>query len=618
MPLSHANPLPIESFLQRHRRWVIVAMLLALHMGLSAVGGSAFQRVWLLIHFGLFLLWQPFVSTQRELRVIAVGMLLAIVVALLYFLAGWMLVTWIAILIGIVSGKVFTAKAQSRNRFYFAAVLYLFAINLLWVVPIFLLEVRNLPDGIKYIAMYVLPLSIAAMTFLPYSSRDEGTTQIFDFFYSLLVFQLVVVLVVGSIALMRITDNQYFNALLLAVAGFAGALTSLAVLWGPRAGFGGLRTYFSRYLMSVGMPFELWMRRIAALSEAQIDADRFLEMAMQEVATMPWIVGGIWNANGNIDASNQAVSSSDPVHAGTGAFGVLKGFEARFQYHDLNVAFYTEIRLSPALFLHLRLLAQVVAEFYEGKRREAAMKQNAYMTAVHETGAKLTHDIKNLLQSLLVLSSAQSAQTAAQHDSAETSAAVLAENATAYSAMLERQLPHLTKRLQATLDKLANPELAMVTAQVALMPWWQAARQRHADNNIIFTDNFAEVPGLVANATLSAAVFDAMLENCLDNAVRKRQRERDVQIFVEINVQANADDLQSSVHVSLQVQDSGSAVNAVTAQNLFHAPLSNTRGGGYGIGLYQVARQALQVDHHLSLAKNEAGNVLFLLAPKRQ
>ena len=42
-------------------------------------------------------------------------------------------------------------------------------------------------------------------------------------------------------------------------------------------GFGGLSTYFSSYLMSVGMPFELWMRRIAELAETEADPRRFLE-----------------------------------------------------------------------------------------------------------------------------------------------------------------------------------------------------------------------------------------------------------------------------------------------------------------------------------------------------
>src|SRR6478672_3374449 len=123
--------------------------------------------------------------------------------------------------------------------------------------------------------------------------------------------------------------------------------------------------------------------------------------------------------------------------------GAYEGYATRFAYHELEVVFHTEISLSPALLLHMRLLAQVVGEFYEGKRRESALRRNAYLQAVHETGARLTHDMKNLLQSLLTLTSM------APREPAE-----------GYDGLLQRQLPLLTKRLQATLEKLRSPEIA--------------------------------------------------------------------------------------------------------------------------------------------------------------
>ncbi len=54
----------------------------------------------------------------------------------------------------------------------------------------------------------------------------------------------------------------------------------------------------------------------------------------------------------------------------------------------------------------MKLLVQLLGEFYESKRREEQMHSAAYMRAVYETGARLTHDIKNLLQSLSVLCTA--------------------------------------------------------------------------------------------------------------------------------------------------------------------------------------------------------------------
>src|SRR6202008_4147888 len=93
---------------------------------------------------------------------------------------------------------------------------------------------------------------------------------------------------------MRCTDDDYVNSVVLSVLGFAAALFILAVFWNPTRGFGGLRTYFSTYLLSVGMPFELWMRRIAELAETEPDSRRFLELALNEVAAFPWMRGGRW------------------------------------------------------------------------------------------------------------------------------------------------------------------------------------------------------------------------------------------------------------------------------------------------------------------------------------
>jgi len=187
----------LPGFLLKARRWVILAMLLSLHAGLMAPTGSDFERIWLLIHFGLFLMWQPFISAERELNVAAVTMLLGITTVVLYSLAGWMLVAWVAILIGIMGGKVFTLQAARRGRFYLVAVFYLFAMLLTWTVPVSLLNIGSLPPGLQTLVAVFLPLTLSALVFLPFRGKDEATTQVFDFFYSLFVFQLVVVLVLN-------------------------------------------------------------------------------------------------------------------------------------------------------------------------------------------------------------------------------------------------------------------------------------------------------------------------------------------------------------------------------------------------------------------------------------
>ena len=548
------------------RRWVVPAMLLALHGALISEPGGDFSRTWLLVHFGLFLLWQPFISTRRTIEPLAALLLLFIVAVTIYVLAGWMIVTWLLLLIGILGGRVFMTQAALRNRFYLVAFGYLLAVLLLWAVPHGLLE-QDIPNNVALFARAILPWVLGLLLFMPVGTQEEEAGQVFDFFYAVLVFQLGVVLVLGAIALMRFTNEQYFTAVALTASGFGVALFVLAVLWNPLRGFGGLRTYFSRYLLSIGMPFEIWMRRIAELAETETDSRRFLALSVAEIARLPWIRGGRWR-------------SPD----GEGAFGRPEGHASRFEHHGLQLEFYTEFRLSPALFLHMRLLAQVIGQFYEGKRREAAQRHSAYLEAVHETGARLTHDMKNLLQSLYALTSMAPR-----------------ESADGYAGLLQRQLPQLAKRLHATLEKLRTPEIATSELPVPAGEWWTGVERRLAESGVACTAMIA------SERSVPASLFDSFVENALENARAKTLREPQVTIAFAFAATAE--------RLDLAVCDSGSAVPASVAQRLFRDPIE--RGGGLGIGLYQVARQASAVGYRLELAANRDGEVCFKLSFER-
>jgi signal transduction histidine kinase len=546
------------------RRWIVLAMLLALHVALVSTPGGQFQRSWLLVHFGLFLLWQPFIAAEREIELFS-GLLLFVITSItIYFLAGWMIVAWLLIVLGILGGRVFMAQAARRNRFYLVAFAYLLAILLLHAVPVLLLGEADIPEPVSKFARAGLPVLLLSLLFLPLGPREDESRQVFDFFYAVLVFQLGVVLVLGSIAFMRFTGNRYFASVALTVMGLGGALFVLAALWNPLRGFGGLRTYFSRYLLSVGMPFELWMRRIAELSESEDDARRFLEQAFTEIAALPWMRGAHWK-------------SPD----GDGSLGSREGPATRFMYHELEIVFNTEISLSPALFLHMRLLAQVVGEFYEGKRREGALRRNAYLQAVHETGARLTHDVKNLLQSLYTLTS-----MAPQGPDDR------------YGTLLQRQLPQLSKRLQGTLEKLRAPEVATRELPVDVREWWADLDNRLRDSGVAL---HAEIEG---DAEVPAALFDSFVENALDNANAKLAREPGIALSVTLTCTPR--------EVRISVRDSGSPVAQPVAARLFREPIE--RDVGLGIGLYHAARQAQQAGYRVELAENAAGAVCFVLA----
>jgi K+-sensing histidine kinase KdpD len=164
--------------------------------------------------------------------------------------------------------------------------------------------------------------------------------------------------------------------------------------------------------------------------------------------------------------------------------------------------------------------------------------------------------------------------------------------------MLDRQLPQLTKRLQTTLDKLQNPELAGIGLTVPAEDWWQDVLVRHAGNSVTFAARGNMAVAIPVN------LFDTVLENCLENIRKKQQREPDVLVVVELSIDATP---------TLTITDNGSPIPSAAFESLFRAPVANSRGSGLGIGLYQAFKQAGQSGYELAVAANVAGEVRFVL-----
>ncbi len=229
----------------------------------------------------------------------------------------------------------------------------------------------------------------------------------------------------------------------------------------------------------------------------------------------------------------------------------------------------------------MRLLAQVVGEFYEGKRREAALRRNAYLQAVHETGARLTLDVKRtLLQSLYALTSM------AQKLPGEGT-----------GGLLQRQLPQLTQRLRSTLDMLRTPEIPTRELTVPAAGWWRDLERRLADLGITMKAS------IECDMEIPPALFDSFVDNTVDNATDKAVREPGIEIVVAFTC--------NETLVELAVWDTGSSRRRQRRGRLFREPIE--RGGGLGIGLYQAARQAQQAGYRLELARNVPGDLRFTL-----
>ena len=191
----------------------------------------------------------------------------------------------------------------------------------------------------------------------------------------------------------------------------------------------------------------------------------------------------------------------------SGDFGKVSKNSVEFTNQEIHLRVFTQLPLSPSLVWHFQLLGQLLGEFYVAKQREQKLQQQTYVQAVHETGARMTHDVKNLLQSLNVLCAA------AERDAAPNAGGEL-------SALMRRQLPAITQRLQQTLDKLQKPDTnngRFIKADI----WWEGLQRSYAGRGIEFARE-----GSADAVMLPKELFDSAGDNLLQNALRKRQARR--------------------------------------------------------------------------------------------
>ncbi len=428
-----------HGFVAAHAHWWLGLMLLALHAGVALGLDSAWAAVFLLLHFGLFLLWQPLwrgegkIEPRHAFRVILAGVLLSALHN------GWLIALWLAVLTGLIGGGVPGAGGRRQRFVSLLTALYLLSLLLMWVAP--QLSGRAAPDAITaMLVRYGLPIAPVAILFLRMDSPQTEPRMAIDLFYSVMLFLLVAALALGSVVIMQLSQGHYALTLAQTLMVIALMLIGLSWLWNPTAGFAGIGQMLSRYLLSVGLPFEQWVQQLAALAEREIDPRRFLQGAIEHMLALPWVIGLHWE-----------------TRTDTGRKGRLDAHRADFTQGDLRLRIHTRWALSPAMLLHLKLLTQMVGHFYAAKQREQLQRQNAYTQAIHETGSRLTHDVKNLLQSLRALCAAT--ESSAPEQSGEL------------QALMQRQLPQITRRLNSTLDKLRAP--ATATAVPKFPPGWR-------------------------------------------------------------------------------------------------------------------------------------------------
>lgn len=548
----------------RSSRWLSLLMLVSLHATFWLGIDHMLARPLLLAHLGLFLVWQPLWRSETRLSWGNSLFILGVSLAALAWLNWWILAFWVGGLFALVGARAFSFYARWQRIYHLLVMAYLLALLLLHIAP-HLFTLPAFDEVTRNLMNVALPLMLAVMAVIPVEREKPDAVQAIDFFYVLLLFTLLTVLVLGTLAFMTLNQVGYLDALLRTLFLIAVALFVLGALWHTEFGPFGLQSSFSRYVLSIGTPLEVWLKQLAADAQRDLGPGEFLESATEHMIEMPWVTGMSW------------VSAE-----GHGTLGNASPHRVELADEDLAITLFTRQAVAPTVLLHMRLLVQVLGYFYQAKRREQRLREMTRQQAIYETGARLTHDLKNMLQSLFALASiAQSEPTKAQP-------------------ILQQQLPVLSQRIETLLGKLKAPAPEAESREVELLAWWEELCRRNAHRGIEWKLEGASVRTV---GMIPAAMFDCVADNLIENALNKRLREPGLHVCVSLDVGSR----------SLRVSDDGSAIPAGYAQKLLRTVVSSE--DGLGVGLYQASRWARQNRYKMQLRENMAGQVTFELSP---
>ena len=519
-----------------------------------------------MIHFGFFLVWQPLWQRATDIRLRGFISLGACGIGLIILPSELILTVWLLMLLGLSGGQESRTK---RNRVInFLAISTLFLILLLEAMPA-LLAIKLGSSILESITHYAILLFCFLIFVLPTKNVRKKEDHI-DYLRSVSIILIASLLAVGSALWMYRGGIGYPVALFQTLIFISVFIILLNWLWASQSGVSIFQQLWNSYLLNLGTPFEKYLLSLSQKVNEGASASDFLEFALNKLLDLDWLSGIAWK------------SPSEDLQ-----LGIKQPCLTTFEEQDVSVCIYTTQKIGPTFELHIKLLVALIHHFYQAQVYNEQLEQHARIEAIHQTGARLTHDMKNILQAVQSLSEIIKISTP---DQAEE-----------LMQLLKRQLPELSNRMQLTVEKLKAPGKRDDTKLLANI-WWQQLQDRYGNRQVEFTSNGAKLD----NILLPKELFDNVAENLLENASYKQKMDRNIQISVSIGVLEHK--------VVLSVWDSGSAIPEEKADHLFHKAVKSKTG--LGVGLYQSQQLSKQHGYSLKLQRNQPGDVCIELRPQ--
>jgi len=560
----------------KHEHRLLGLLLISLHFILwwdfyPFPWSEGLLRVMLLIHCVLFALWQPLWGEEFEPPTWGQKIFLTLFVLLIIIWPVVSVITiWQLFLLALLAGR---DLAKPLDRIINSAAILFLTLQGLWstLPQLFqLTEILLLYQWVPFTQFIIQAiLLLIPLIFLLFATESSREFRYYiNFFHGLTFVMLMLIIGLGSLAMI---SHLHF-ILPLAIAAMTGMMILFILifsgLWMIFANEANMDQMWTRPLLSIGNTLEQWLELIAQPDNYKnLTPQEFLQAGFEQLVTLPWISGIAWHSL-----------------YGEETVGYQDKKQVILTIHSLEVSIYASHRISSSQYFQIRILVQLLEYFHQAKRREAAFAQQAQMQAIHEAGAKLTHDIKNLLQSLHAITSVIETYPPNQFGDTQR--------------LLQGQMPHLTQRLKRTLDKLQKPA-EFSYSHVPISLWWDNLKARYRKSKIKFVCHHEKEAVLIPED-----LFDNVAENLLQNALHKRQREPLLQIKMKLYIHKQK--------INFTVCDDGSAIAPEIYPHLLTQPVTSQEG--FGIGLYQAVKQLAHTGYELKIIDNTSGHVCFELA----
>ena len=556
-----SHTLSHKIYLSSARNHFLSLALLPLHFALWLPLDPLFRTGLVTLHIALFILWHPFWLGESRLRKRSSAFFTS--VGLLISLSGnWLALSlWIIFIASLFAGEPFQKRRDISVQIL--SILYLLGGLFICSLPRSFDLMVEAP--IKNYLMIFFTAVLFTLGIFKQQHKHLNIRQA-DILLSLIFSQVVIITAMGTVLFVLFNKHShYLTALLFSTLSAASIIILVNFIWQWFSGTTALSFLWNRYLLILGSPFENLLVKFSALAKTTQSPAQYLEICFTEFIKLDWLDGLHWRAA-----------------SGRGEIGVESKHQLDIEIADMNISLFAKQPLHGALAVHARLLVHMVTHFYHSIKRERSLAHRAHVQALYETGARLTHDIKNLLQGMKTLSAAGEGTS----------------NPAAFHALFVKQIPTINERLETTLRKLTEPSQNKRDKDVMLSEWWLDLQQRYQGRNI---ELHAEIE---IDRAIPDEMFNTVSENLLENARAKRLNKREIDIKAQLV--SNPDGIVFSV------MDSGYAVPADKAKFLLAEPVRSDQG--LGVGLYQSAALAKHQGYELILETNQEGMVCFTLA----